>query len=45
MEYNYPVPCPLMGNQKIDMGICFDITHGCMWRSPEADGSRRNLST
>ncbi len=25
MEYNYPVSCPLMGNQKIDMNTCFDI--------------------
>ena len=25
MGYNYPVSCPLMGNQKIDMGTCFDI--------------------
>lgn len=25
MDYNYPVPCPLLQNKLIDSGICFDI--------------------
>ena len=25
MDIKYPVMCPLMDNEKIDMGTCFDI--------------------
>ena len=25
MKIEYPVKCPLMNNQKTDMGTCFDI--------------------
>ena len=25
MDIKYPVCCPLMGGQKIDIGTCFDI--------------------
>lgn len=25
VSFNYPVPCPLMGNKEIDKDTCFDI--------------------
>lgn len=44
-EIKYPVKCPLMGNEPIDMGTCFDIHMVVLGEAPKWTAPQRIYET